>query len=317
MANTIRTLSPGTVLFKENDRSKEMYIIQKGRMSVYKTEKGSKLSICELGKGSIVGEMSLLDGRARSATVEALEETDVSVVTPDDFEKRVREIPEWFLGIIKILCSRLREADRRLRSSLEEEITANTATLLGMLLNKAEKDPKTEHKNRLDLKFAKMEIVDILSLNVEKVNHALKELEKYGIIEVAQNTLAVPDKAHLALFADFRRGLESAVLLSYEGEMTEGKRKAAWSLYGFSKCAKPDKDGFCEVPTDQPGGAVDVIKKEGGFLLDLEEKEVVRLEKTQNEKTKELEFSGIAVNRNRIAVLLALMVFRKNNGGRP
>ncbi|OGS36512.1 MAG: hypothetical protein A2293_14320 [Elusimicrobia bacterium RIFOXYB2_FULL_49_7] len=309
MATSVRTFPTGSVLFHENDRSREMYVIQKGRVRIYKSEKGQKVDICELGKGSIVGEMSLLDGRARSATVEALEDIEVATVTSEDFEKKVREVPEWFFGIIKILCSRLREADKRYKSSLDSETAAHVATLIHMLLNKSDAASGTE-ANSLELKFAKMEIIDILSLSIDKVNSVFKDMERVGIMTVSQNRLCVPNRKKLLVFADSKREVDSAAWVRYDGKWTPEKQEAVECLYALSQDGKPDKEGFCAIPLEPAPKGWERLNDQKAFLSELEPKEVIRLEKRLKEKSEEYDITKLSVHRIRLAVLLSFVLFQ-------
>lgn len=59
----------GTILFREGDAGQEMYIIQKGRVQVRKRVGQSQKVLAELGEGEFFGEMALLLGANRSATV--------------------------------------------------------------------------------------------------------------------------------------------------------------------------------------------------------------------------------------------------------
>jgi CRP/FNR family transcriptional regulator, cyclic AMP receptor protein len=67
----------------------------------------------ELGPGQYFGEMSMIDGRPRSATVTATEPTRTFVVPHQLFEELVREEPDFSLALLQLLCARLREAESR------------------------------------------------------------------------------------------------------------------------------------------------------------------------------------------------------------
>jgi CRP/FNR family transcriptional regulator, cyclic AMP receptor protein len=310
MAPYTKIFQSGFVFFYENDRSREMYIIVRGKVRVYRTEKGQKVEISELGKGGIVGEMSLLDGRARSATVEAMEETEVSVITPEEFERKSHLIPEWFLSIIRILCARLREVDRKLKGSLDEEIAANVASLISMMMNK-KKTAEESHldADTLDLKRAKTETMEILSLTHDRVAAALRELEGNGLIVLGNNVLKVPDKQSLVLYSKYKRGIELDHDMEMGRPLSANATLVLKLLYGATKTSKTDKNGECELNFSALGAEADKLFSEGEFLKELMVMNVVAYDEKKLLESKPREMGKITVNRRKIASILASVLF--------
>jgi CRP/FNR family cyclic AMP-dependent transcriptional regulator len=115
-----KTFSKGTVLCREGDPGHEMFIIQKGKVQVKKkVGKGEKI-LAELADGEFIGEMALLLGMDRSATVEVLEDSKVLVVGPDTFEGLLKNSPEIAMKMLKKMALRLRALDDRLEAALTE-----------------------------------------------------------------------------------------------------------------------------------------------------------------------------------------------------
>jgi CRP/FNR family cyclic AMP-dependent transcriptional regulator len=115
-----KTFSKGTVLCREGDPGHEMFIIQKGKVQVKKkVGKGEKV-LAELADGEFIGEMALLLGMDRSATVEVLEDSKVLVVGPDTFEGLLKNSPEIAMKMLKKMALRLRALDDRLEAALAE-----------------------------------------------------------------------------------------------------------------------------------------------------------------------------------------------------
>lgn len=69
--------------------------------------------IRELHAGDYFGEISMIDGRARSATVTASTALSTFVISHEVFDKLVGDEPEFARGLLKVLCARLREAEAR------------------------------------------------------------------------------------------------------------------------------------------------------------------------------------------------------------
>lgn len=69
--------------------------------------------IRELQAGDYFGEISMIDGRSRSATVTASSPLTTFVISHEVFDKLVGDEPEFARGLLKVLCARLREAEAR------------------------------------------------------------------------------------------------------------------------------------------------------------------------------------------------------------
>lgn len=99
---------PGSKIVGEGEGGVGLYIILDGLVEV--TKKGKVLA--RLGKGQFFGEMSLLDGRPRSADVIAVEKTSCFVLTSWAFAGLVKTSPGIAVNLLKELAGRLRETNR-------------------------------------------------------------------------------------------------------------------------------------------------------------------------------------------------------------
>ena len=100
----------GAKIIEEGTLSDCAYIVESGRVQVSKTmSNGEEQVIGILEENDIFGEMSLIDSLPRSATVLALEDCTISVMTPEIFNSLSKHNPEALMPILKILASRLRK----------------------------------------------------------------------------------------------------------------------------------------------------------------------------------------------------------------
>ena len=107
--NLKRNLKKGETVFSQGSPSDCAFIISSGSVEIIEnTPQGQKV-IGQLTENEIFGEMGLIDGKPRSATVRALEESVVFKMTQISFDKLAREKPEALLPILKVLSGRLRE----------------------------------------------------------------------------------------------------------------------------------------------------------------------------------------------------------------
>jgi CRP/FNR family transcriptional regulator len=104
----------GSVIWEEGSPEQGLHIIDYGKGRVVKrTKEDTKQILAVLKINSFYGELSLLDGRSHSASVEALEDTKVMVFLRNDMEKLLRENPQIAYKIVREMtidiCEILRE----------------------------------------------------------------------------------------------------------------------------------------------------------------------------------------------------------------
>ena len=109
-----RKIKKGTVVFSEGNFSDTACIIETGTFEVTKKSQGGAQKVIGiLKRNDIFGEMGILDGLPRSATVTALEDCQVTVVTKEDFDNLSRRNPNALMPILKVMSMRLRRALKR------------------------------------------------------------------------------------------------------------------------------------------------------------------------------------------------------------
>jgi CRP/FNR family transcriptional regulator, cyclic AMP receptor protein len=100
----------GEMLGKQGTRADEAYVVVSGAINVVRN--GRK--VATLGPGEVVGEMSLLDGEARSADIVAAEDTTVLYIAHRHFGGLLENNAKLSGKVLKSLALRLRESDRQL-----------------------------------------------------------------------------------------------------------------------------------------------------------------------------------------------------------
>ncbi|MEJ2589916.1 MAG: cyclic nucleotide-binding domain-containing protein [Candidatus Thiodiazotropha sp.] len=127
MASTLETLLAGAevvevdsggTLFKEGDLDNSVYVLEKGRVGIYRVWQGHEYKLRELGAGDCLGEMALIDCKPRSATVRALEPCTAIRISVAQMGQLYASSPEYhaliYMNLAREVCRRLRVADHRL-----------------------------------------------------------------------------------------------------------------------------------------------------------------------------------------------------------
>ncbi|MEN6348537.1 MAG: DUF2225 domain-containing protein [Syntrophomonas sp.] len=112
----VRKYNIDELFFNSGDPGNEMYIILRGKVGVYlNSVDGFPIMVNKLGPGDFFGEMSLLEGMPRSATIGAVEDTIVLVINEHNFEQVITEQPSLAYRIMKGMSSRLRQQNDEIR----------------------------------------------------------------------------------------------------------------------------------------------------------------------------------------------------------
>src|SRR5215471_489362 len=106
---------PSEVIVREGAPGVSMYVIKSGLVEVRKKDPATGIDflVAQLAEGSAVGEMSLLTGKPRSATVTTVQPTVVFTLTRADFRNLLTQHPEISLGLARILAERLEDATKQ------------------------------------------------------------------------------------------------------------------------------------------------------------------------------------------------------------
>ena len=108
-----RTFPTGSELIRQGEMGDCMYVILHGRVRVERVhpEISDPIVLARLGPGDVVGEMGLLDGSPRSATVVALDDVVVAELTSTDLSETINRYPEVSGALLRRLSRRLRQTD--------------------------------------------------------------------------------------------------------------------------------------------------------------------------------------------------------------
>jgi CRP/FNR family transcriptional regulator len=178
--------SRNKIIFMEEDTQNYMYVILSGKVKVVHLGTDGKESILAVHKtGDFFGEMALLDGKTAPATVIAMEDTSILIMSKKDFEEFLLKNSKVLKEIISILCARLREAwmmNNVLSMSSAEDRVRKVLNLMGMYYG-----IKEQRGTVITLKLTHQDIADYSSLSRETVTRFLNKLIKSGEIDVLRD----------------------------------------------------------------------------------------------------------------------------------
>lgn len=98
----------GDILFKEGDAGDAAYIVDSGKIGIYKYVEGQEVELAVLNGGELFGEMAIVDGSPRMAHAVALEESVVIKIPADALNSRLKKADPFLRALMNILVQSLR-----------------------------------------------------------------------------------------------------------------------------------------------------------------------------------------------------------------
>ena len=191
------SLAKGTTVFRQGDAGGSVYVIRAGKVRVLKETQGRRRMVTTLGPGDFFGEMAVVTGRPRSATVEVLEDADLLKVPAGKLQEMIAGTGEVAIRLIRHLAARLEHANRFIDVLLEDAVTARVILPILETIQKADGSAAPDITDE-DLALQ-------LGLEKTEVRLALKRLTRVGVLEVSSGYVLVNNQDRLAEFLEFIR----------------------------------------------------------------------------------------------------------------
>lgn len=187
----------GQVLFHMGDDGGSLHILVRGRVKVtIPSSSGEELILAILATGDLLGELSLFDGKPRSATVSALEDTETLCLHREDLVALLRNRFGAVEKILEVLAARIRDADKQLAESHFLDVKARLARKLldlGDAFGVGERG-----RVRIGVKVTQKDLASMIGATRESINKQLRTLCAQGLVRVADGTLEILNREGLA-----------------------------------------------------------------------------------------------------------------------
>lgn len=192
----VRSYGKGDEIVHRSEEGDTFFSIVEGRVKVILADDEEKEYILGvLRPKEFFGELALLDGEPRSATVVALEETEVMALQRDDFLKQIKNHPELCIKLMVVLGRRLRNANESIESLAFKDVCGRLAK---MILDMAETSgEKQDDGIHVPLEYSRTELAHQIGTTRETLTRALKTLQSMGHIKVRRKSLLITSEKGL------------------------------------------------------------------------------------------------------------------------
>jgi CRP/FNR family cyclic AMP-dependent transcriptional regulator len=185
-----RSYSKDQVIILAEEEGDSLFIIETGQVKVcIVSEDGREVILSMLGEGAVFGELSLLDGKPRSANVIATHNTDLYTVPRADFLQLIYKVPQIAVGMLAELAVRLRKTDRKIEGLALLDVTSRISETLLQLAT--EQGSETEDGILLENRPPHQQLANMSGTTRETVSRVLKRLESQGYIVTKGRSITI------------------------------------------------------------------------------------------------------------------------------
>jgi CRP-like cAMP-binding protein len=186
---TRRSYPTGATIVAQGERADTYYVIVAGKVAARVTTRhGDELTLSVMGAGDGFGEVALVGkGGRRTASVVALEPTDVLVVTRAAFDRRRREDPALERFLTGVLAQRVERLTAQLQAALYLTLEERVAAVLVRLAAVYRVDDATPPA----IALSQADIASIVGISRQRCNRVLRDLATSGAIQLRRNEVVV------------------------------------------------------------------------------------------------------------------------------
>ncbi len=182
----------GNIVVLEQESGAALFVIISGKVKVVRMdENGREVILSMFGPGEFFGEMSLLDGMARSASVVATVKSELFMIHRRDFLELLHEFPQVAISLLAELAMRLRKADMQIKSLSLKDAAGRVANVLLMLSD----DIGIFRHGKVEIEDIPLQqdIANMAGTSRETVSRMLHQFIRDGQIQLKGNKLTIMD----------------------------------------------------------------------------------------------------------------------------
>ncbi|MEE2665129.1 MAG: Crp/Fnr family transcriptional regulator [Myxococcota bacterium] len=196
-----RSLEPNQVLCHRGDEAGQLYGVLQGRLkAVGSSVDGREVVFVVLGPGEVTGEIALIDGKARSATLVAIDRCELLVLGRREFLALLREDSEAAIQLCQVLAAYVRRLSDTVEDAYYHKLPVRLAKKL--LVLGREHGEETPDGLRIGVKLSQREIGELVGKTREAVNKQLRSWTDAELLGMADGHLVIRDVDRLEDIAD-------------------------------------------------------------------------------------------------------------------
>ncbi|WP_363320890.1 Crp/Fnr family transcriptional regulator [Desulfobacula sp.] len=187
IASTLK-FDKGEMIFHEGDKGDGFYMVDKGKIKVFKLSFDGKEQILHIyGPGHIFGEVPAFEGKNFPASSMALEKATILFLPRDKFVRLITSTPGLSMNMLADLSRRLREFTVQIENLSLKEVPARLAAYI-LTLSKEQKNER-----QVTLPISKAQLANLIGTTPETVSRILKKMMTSSFIDVQTKIILIKD----------------------------------------------------------------------------------------------------------------------------
>lgn len=190
-----------TIILEDDDSVQALFLIASGEVKVYLSGADGRETILSLlNKGDFFGEMSLIDGEPRSASVKSVTDADLLIIRREHFLKQVEKNPELAMGLLVEMSKRIRKANRQISSLAMLTVVGRVAATIINLIQERGVRVHSENGKMVTIirnRPTQQQLAEMSGTTRETVSRVLSALAKKGSISLVGKDLVVHEEDEL------------------------------------------------------------------------------------------------------------------------
>jgi len=193
-----RSFAKGDRVFHEGDRSDACYVVREGEVRVTREHSdGRAIALATLGPGELVGELAMLDGGVRSASVEALTDVELLALSAADMRGLLERNADITTKLVVKLAERLRETNERISRQSFQTVPSRVAGVLSQLVNE---DGAEQGRDGVTIRMNQVDLAQLAGTSRDSVSRFLAVLERAGVVRVGRGRVTVLEPPRLRAY---------------------------------------------------------------------------------------------------------------------
>ena len=181
-------LSPGEVLFEQNDFATHTYAIDEGWVAVSRKDpEGNEMVLANLSRGALFGELAVFDGERRSAKASALVNTELLAIERLQLFEILKKNPDHLEQLLRHFAKRVRDTDNLAMIQAFAPQTGRVEYALNELWRSAIPDPRRPHQR--SIKVGPKQIARTARVREDEVRKVLEVKKSENILDYGENVI--------------------------------------------------------------------------------------------------------------------------------
>jgi CRP/FNR family cyclic AMP-dependent transcriptional regulator len=191
---SVRKYDKGESVFHQGDESRDLYVISSGKVRVFTTSPGGgETSIVIFSVGAVIGELSAIDGKPRSATTKAISPAVLLLLSREQLLRHLTHNPTLAMSLLQLLAAKSRWTTEYAEAIAQYD---SAGRLLYILLHYNKEMGEAREPGRvyeLDLGLSQVDLATLVGARREWVNRILQDWRKRGLLEYQAGKILILD----------------------------------------------------------------------------------------------------------------------------